>query len=322
MLAVAGFFCFAAARAEDPAPEANKPELLPRMLAKLDAEPLIALCAEDVRKLPEKFALTHFNKMLQDPSYTKGRDYLRALINHHCGGDIAALWPDFSEQLSGPAALAILPKAADAAAGDADFRLVFVVLTPTAESAQKLRAHWPKVAPQSASLLAATRLVTILEKDLPEENAVPEWAKAETWPKGNLCLRAAPHKLGQTLRPWLEQSAGEGLEFVAMWLTAIRDADVERLGVGLTFAGEMFHEELQMDLIPGHKNAFTRLVETVREKPSGWDAILSATPGDDDLVLLAQCNFAALEGDKAFAQQAMERYLRGKRWTRGKGRQT
>jgi hypothetical protein len=322
-LALAGFFCFTAAalRAEDPAPEAKKkPELLPRMLAKLDAEPLIALCAENLRIVPEKFATTHFNKMLQDPTYDKGRNYLRALINHYAGGDIAALWPDFAQQLSGPAALAVLPKTKDAAADDPDFRLVMAVLTPNAESAQKLRAHWPKVAPQSGTLLAAVRLVTILETDLPAEDAVPAWAKSDAWPKGDLSLRASPHKLGKTLRPWLEQGAGESLDFIAIWLTAIRDEDVERLGVGLTFAGEMFNEELQMDLIAGHRNAFTRLVESVREKPSAWDAILGATPGDDDLILLAQCNFAALEGDRAFATQAMERYLRGKRWSRTKGR--
>lgn len=319
-LALAGFFCFAA-RAEEPAPEAKKkPELLPRMLAKLEAEPLIALCAEDVRTLPEKFSRTHLNKMLQDPTYAKGRDYLRALINHHAGGDIAALWPDFSQELSGPAALAILPKAAAAAAGDPDFQLILAVLTPTADSARRLRSHWPKVSPQSNSLLAALRLVPIVEKDLAPEDAVPAWAKPDAWPRGDLSLRAAPRKLGRTLRPWLEQGVGEGLDFVALWLTAIRDEDVDRLGVGLSFAGEMFSEELQMEVSPGHKNAFTRVVETVREKPSPWDAVLAATPGDDDLFLLAQCNFAALDVDKVFATQALERYLRGKRWSRSKGR--
>src|SRR4051812_12606888 len=140
--------------------------------------------------------------MLQDPSYVKGREYLRALINHHAGADIAALWPDFSEQLSGPVVLAILPNPGKAT-GNPDFKLVLAVVTPSEESAKKLQAHWPKVPPQSSSVLSALRLVPILEKDLPAAETVPAWAKSDAWPKGELSLRISPKKLGQTLRPWL-----------------------------------------------------------------------------------------------------------------------
>ncbi|HYG75599.1 MAG TPA: hypothetical protein VEK08_11400 [Planctomycetota bacterium] len=313
--------CSAALAGQPEAPaEPAKPAVLPRLLAKLQVEPLVAVCSEDARTLPEKFSKTYFNKMLQDPAYAKGADHFRALINHYAGADVPALWPDFTKLCTGPMALAILPRAPGAAADAPDFQLVMAVVTPTAKTARQLLNEWPRTAPQSNTLFSALRLIPVPEEELPAAEGLPDWATSDFWPNGDLLLRAQPKKLGQTLKSWFEKSDSPALDFLAITLANIRDHELNRLGWQATFSGELISEEVRMEAAAENTSAYARVLNTIRENPAAWDSLLAATPGDGDAVLLAQTDPAGLAEDLPYAGQAMERYLRGKKWSRSKGR--
>lgn len=300
---------------EKPADDAT----LQRLIASLEIEPLAAVAVPDLKSLPDKFIQTAFNKMLRDPSYVKGVEAMRTVINGSIGADVAALWPDFSKKLSGPGVLAMLPSK-PGAEGEPDFRLVLQVLVPNADAARELAAQWPRVPPQSGTLLSMLRLQTVVPENLPDETRLPAWAHAKSWPQGDIALRVMPKTLGASLKQWLEKDHGEGMDFLALALHAIRDEEVERLAWGLKFQGELFSEDLAIDLAPIKDSAFARVVSTIRENAANWDGLMAATPGEQDLVLLSQSKFEELGADLPFAGQALERYLRGKKWARARGR--
>ncbi|MCY3024058.1 MAG: hypothetical protein NTW87_34190 [Planctomycetota bacterium] len=305
---------------------ADAPDLRPgplplpvqRLFAKLDVEPLAAIYTEDARALPEKFSRTCFQKMLQDPTYAKGAGVLRTLINEGAGADVAALWTDFSRLLTGPALLAMVP-AGHAAPTDPDFRLLLLVTTPSEDTAAQLRALWPKPPPQSNSLLSVLRLQPVLPQDLVPNEKLPAWLTPRLWPNGDVCLRLLPRKLGAGLSDWIETSDSEGLDLLAQSLRDIHGEETEYLGLGLAFNGDAFAEELQLDLVPGN-TPLARVVRAVKENAAPWEPLLTATPGEQDIVVLGQADLAALGPDLPYAAQAMERYLRGKKWSRGRGR--
>lgn len=322
VLALAGvFFALASAADARGADENAADATLQRLIATLSNEPLAAIAAADLKTLPEKLSRTAFYKMIRDPSYIKGLEAMKALLNQRVGADVAALWPDFSKQLSGPAVMAMLPVTPEAE-GQPDFRLVLLVLTPTNESARELHKHWPRVAPQSNTLLAALGLQTVLPEELPAENNLPWWALAKSWTPGDISLRVLPRKLGQALNHWLESGEGHGeaLDFLALALNSIRDEEVERLALGISVDGELIAEELALDLALKKDSAFAHVTGTVRDRPAPFDALMAATPGDHDLMLLSQSRFEALGSDLPYAGQALERTLRGKKWARVRGR--
>jgi hypothetical protein len=310
-------------------PDKSVEATLPRLLASFESQPLAVIGCEDVRALPEKFAQSSFDKMLRDPSYAKGAAHLRALINHEAGMDIAALWPDFSKHLSGPATLALVgslpgeqkkPISVPAEKQPAnDLHIELRVLVPNAEAAKMLQEQWPKPPRGNQSLLTISKLVTINEVELPAQDKVPKWASE--WPKGDVALLATPRKLHLALKEWFESSEGMQFDIVALAMESIRGADLEKLSLSMSFAGERIAEELVIELSPECKNAFSRVVSTLRQEPAPWNALLGATPGEMDAALQANCDFRALGPDLPDALQATERFLRGKKWTQTKGYQ-
>jgi hypothetical protein len=298
--------------------QAAKPAQARRLIAKLDAEPLLAIYAEDARALPAKFAQTSLSAMLHDPNYAKGLATVRALFNEGAGGDLTALWPDFSSMLEGPLALVLCP-VANAGPTDPDFKLLLLAATPSAESAKKLAALWPKAPPQASKLFAALQLQAVLTQDLPPEESLPAWLAKDGWPQGDVCVRLLPRKLSAAFGKWLGKDETTGLGLVAPFLNGIYDEATECVRLGVTFRGEQFQESLQIDTLPQNA-ALAHAVQTLRERPAAWDALMAATPGDHDLTLLLQLDLGALGPDLPIAAQAMERYLRGRKWARGKGR--
>lgn len=291
-----------------------------RLLGTLSAEPLLAIYAEDVRVLPAKFSRTCLSAMLNDPSYAQGAAKLRALIAEGAGADIRALWPDFSKMIQGPAVLAIEPLERPAPT-EPECRLVLLVTTPTEETARQLLALWPKPPPQSNTLFAALRLRPVLARELPAEERLPRWLTATPWPQGDVCVRALPRKLSAALGPWLEahDELGMGWGLAGSLLSGAYGEATERLTLSFTLNGELFAEEALLETLP-ENTALARAAATVRERPESWDRLLSAMPGAHDLVLLAQLDLPALGPDLPFAAQALERYLRGKKWSRSRGR--
>jgi len=295
-----------------------KSTLVRRLLARLDTEPLMVIYADDPRALPAKFSQTAFGAMLRDPTYTKGAAALRAMVNQAAGADIPALWPDFSKMLAGPAALAVVP-ARQTEPTEPALRLVLLVTTHTAETGEQLLALWPKPAPQSNTLFSALRLQPVPKPQLLATDALPAWVAAREWPQGEVCVRMWPRKLERALAPWFEEHEGEGLEFVTHALELINGQATEYLSLSITANGESFGEALQVEAA-AERTALTRVAATLKPRPGPWDALAAATPGEHDLVLLGQLDPAALGPDLPFAAQAMERYLRGKKWARSKGR--
>src|ERR1043165_4364300 len=79
--------------------------------------------------------------------------------------------------------------------------------------------------------------------------------------------------------------------------------------------GAPFQERLVVNLAE-ETSAFKTFVSGLREKAGAWDSIMAATPGDVDAAVLFQADFNSLGREQAYLFQALERYLRGKRWAK------
>jgi hypothetical protein len=296
-----------------------KAALLQRLMAVPDDEPLAAVCAADLASLPAKFSRTWLNAMLTDETYKEGRATLGALITEGFGAEIGALWPDFSRLLSGPAMLAAVPER-PARAGDPGARLVFFVAVPTEEAAQLLAAQWPKAPPKRSTVLGALKLEPIPIAKLPPAEKRPAWLGDASKNTGaDLFFRTRPQRLRAALNDWIECAETQGAETAGQLLHGMYADKVEIFEWSLTFRGELLHEQLRIAIAPTEA-ALLRTVQCLREKPASWDGLLAATPGDHDISLVLQTDTAALGADRAFAAQAFERYLRGRKWTRTAGR--
>jgi len=300
-------------------PPAAASETTQRLLAKLGGDPLICFYTDDARALPGKMALTYLNKALHDPSYTRGLATLRAMIRQGAGADVAALWPDFSLHVSGPMVMAMLP--GDAAKDEPAFKVVLAVLTPTAESAVQLQTLWPKVAPQSNKLFSALRLLTVLPEELPAIAAQP-------LPGGDLVMRIRSRSLSEMVEKWMKDENHEHtnpLESVMPAISEIVYEEIEELSLSLRFNGTRINDELRLTAYkyPDEKDAeeavFMKCVECIKEKPAVFDSLLAATPGEQDLVLIGQLHMAALGDNLQYGAQSLERYMRGKKWSRSVG---
>ncbi|MFH0938765.1 MAG: hypothetical protein V1899_05750 [Planctomycetota bacterium] len=309
-----------------PAKESATPTV-DRLLGAFDTEPLLALCVSDVRTLPQQLNRTNLLKILQSPSCAQNIQTISMLLTESLGADFRALWPDISQFLAGPAVLALLPPIESAADAHADFRLTLSVLTPTAEKEKKLRELWPQAPPQTNSLLSILKLQTVLPDALPSLEKMPAWARADHWPKGALILRALPRKfLEQAKRlekTFTDNEDEDRYKEASSWVNIVTETtgpDTDLLLLGLTPSGEMFTEDLFLDIAPEKDTTFARVVNVVREQVGTWDGIQQALPGDQDVVALGQVDLKALKDDLPCAAQALERYLRGRRWARNKGR--
>jgi hypothetical protein len=293
------------------------------LVASLGTEPLLALYTSDAMALPALFNKSNLAKMIQDPAYAKGAETLVQLINERFGAEFKLFWPDFSRQMSGPAVLAVLQTKTDNAEEDSGFRLVLAVTTKDAESAAKLRELWPKVPPQATSLLAMLRLQPVLLSELPASDKFPEWLRTG-WPKGDLNLRALPQKLGKSILEFADKVGDT--DDLENWLPMIVDLErcgMERLGLSVNMGGEFFSDELEVLAGPEnqkHPNHFWHVAQMLKAEPGPWNGVTAALPGEQDAMVLMQTEPKAMGDDLPFALQTLERFLRGKKWGRGKGK--
>ena len=234
------------------------------------------------------------------------------------------------------------------------FKLVCLALTPMNDTARELSALWPNVPPQANKLLPVIRFQAVSEQDSPATSRIPPWAMAPFWQNMNdICVRISSRKLAQVLQPLkislLEKGvpregdhgaqtpspappfqAGEkglaappsqaqgGVPWIDFLIELAR-ADLDSIELGLQVKGENFSEELRLGVVPGSESTFIRVLRLLREDPRPWDALTLALPGQQDVAVLLQSNPGALGSDLPLATQALERFLRGKRWTRTKG---
>lgn len=330
------------------APEAQVADhTLPRLLATLDAEPLAFIAIRDVRALPEKYSATTLAKMIADPSYDKGALLLESKLLEIIGVNVRADWPALEKNFSGPLVLALLPAKAPAAEvvpvtpngaltvppapnvnstadataiGAGPMRLVFLALVAAPDVAGVLQAQWPKPL-NPGTLIAAAPLKTAVAADLPPFEKLPQWAAALDLPAGDIVIRAQPLKLCDAARPFIKQNLPpvENLPSeCAPLFAAMEGSATDALAWGLSFKGELLAERLNVD-VNENDSAFKRIMLTIKEKPGAWESLLAATPGEQDAAVLLQSDPNALGNDLPFAFQAIERFLRGKRWSRADG---
>jgi len=298
--------------------DAPKPpdDRLARLIAHIQPQPLALLAAAELKTVPERFSKSFLYQMIQDPSYVQGRETLRALINQKAGADLPALWPDFARHLSGPVVIALVPNKKEEAGG-APFSLAMYALVASEQAANKVREFWPKLPPQNPAFFSSTQLIPVLEADLAAATAQTPAA-----PVCDVLFQLRPKALSTALKSWFT-AGGESvaLDNLAIVLSEVHDDAVDHISLASTFNGNYFDEELAVSLaLPPAESSLARIVSALKEKPTGWNALRTATPGDHDLVLLLQTDPAALGEDKGYLGQALEREMRGRRWIRTHGR--
>ncbi len=286
--------------------------LLPRLLATLPEEPMLAIAVADARALPEKFAATNLSKMLNDPSYAKGSAALTQLIQTKIGGNGSALWANLAPQLSGPIVLAVFASKIS--------QVELVVLVPTAEAAEQVRLAWLKLIPPESERGSFLELRTVIADALPTAEKVPEWANETSWQPGDISLRMLPVKLGAALLASSKDKNPAGvLSKAKSFWQDLNESELSALALGIKFDGEWFSEQLQVKTEAKPESAFGRVVQAIRANPGSWDGLEAAMPGGPDVLLMAQADLKAMQGDEVYFCQALERYLRGKKWTRLNG---
>jgi len=345
---------------EDLRAAGGQPALLWRLIARLPGEPLLALYTEDLRALPAKFSRTSLNAMLQDPSYAENAGKLQALIKQAAGADIAVLWPEFSKMVQGPAVLAIeTPENAGPMEPALKLVLLVATPTEeTAGQLLALWPKPPPQSNTLFSVLrlqpiAMTRLTE--EAKARPWLAARTWLRGDLCVRARPAK--AVEALGPWLETVDELGMGWGL--LSQLLSGVYGQATGHLGLRLAINGELFNEEAELEItlpasgwgaaparaplalpsapkgegkdapaqpsLPGEEGreeaaTLLRVAHTLREQALGWEALLGALPGGNDLVLLSRLEPKALGPDLPFAAQAVERYLRGKRWGRGRGR--
>ena len=327
-------------------PEAHvADDTLPRLLATLDSEPLAFIAIRDVRTLSEKFNATTLAKMIADPSYDKGALLLESKLLEIIGANVRADWPALEKNFSGPLVLALLPPKAPAAevvpvtpnapapapsnlntnagapvTAEKPMRLVFLALVAAPDVAGVLQAQWPKPM-NPGTLIAAAPLTTADSAALPPLDKLPSWAAKLDLSAGDIVLYAQPLKLCDAARPLIKQNLPpvENLtpEYAPLF-AAMEGSATDALLWRLSFKGDLLSERLSVD-VNENDSAFKRILQTIKEKPGAWESLLAATPGEQDAAVLLQADPSALGNDLPFAFQAIERFLRGKRWSRTDG---
>ena len=88
----------------------------------------------------------------------------------------------------------------------------------------------------------------------------------------------------------------------------------------ISFVGESINEQLTSDL-SDEDSVFKKFIGAMRESSAiaSWDGLMAATPGDVDGVVMFQSDLSKLGEDLPHVFESVERYLRGKRWTRAFG---
>ncbi len=323
-------------RSEDAKPPAE--DTLPRLIATLDAEPLALIACRNARELSEKFSATALSKMINDPQYERGAQYIESRIAELFGASPRTVLPEFVKAVSGPLVLALLPgKPATPDDKNPPLRVVFLVQVNEAEVAPLVTQQWPALslmvnsfmkslwpagnqaaADAPAALLTPAELKIVSTAELPLLSKFPEWVARSAWPKGEVVVRARPIQICAAARPQLKQGkpGSEKLPGEPSTIVDLIDGSgIDVLVWGLAFNGELLGEQLMLD-IGAEASTFKTFVGAIRETVAPWDGLMSATAGDVDAAVLIQSDLAALGNDQPYVFQALERYLRGKRWAK------
>jgi hypothetical protein len=320
---VFSIFMTASAWSGDEPPAPTSVTELQRLVAASGTEPLLAIGVENVQTLSTKFVATNFGKMLNDPDYKDGLSALIMSLNNGAGLNLGELLPRMVKLMSGPAVIALVPDGA-AATGETGLKFVLYALTPSEDTARELNAVWPKDAP--GGVFSAMSLQTVLVKDLPDAAKLPEWASK--WPGGDVVIRALPKKLATATEKGLAAGKLDSLQPMLdahgqfPLLSEIDAPDIDALNVGVKLDGDMFAEQLGLELAPNPTGSFAKVIGALREKSKSWDSLMTALPADQDLTILLQAEPHTLGDDLPLAVQSLERYLRGKRWSRKSGKST
>ena len=321
-LIFAALFALAARAENAPRPDASAgPDPLPRFVAAFDSEPLALIACRDARALSEKFGATTLAKMLADPTYGAGMASIESRIAGLFGASVTDVWPLVERSVGGPIAIALLPGRSGDENG-APMRLVILVQVPLAETGEALKQQMPK-APFNGSLLSAAEFKTVAARELPAEDKLPAWVTQSAWPQGDIVLRVLPRKLCATVRPLAKQNR-PGINNLAAdispLIAEIEGSGIDALSWGIACKGEILVERLAVD-VADENSPFKKLSGAIREKVAAWDGLMAATPSDVDAAVLVQSDLAQLGDDRPYMFQSVERFLRGKRWSKAEGTQ-
>lgn len=300
LVASAGF----ARGAEAPA---NEP--LARLLAAAGDEPLATVAFPDLRKLPQILNASAVGKIYHDVQYGGGREAAEKLLADWTGAEVKALWDALIPHLTGPAALVLTQTPAEKTGDPPQLQAILLIAVIDAEGAQAVKQAWPKAAPQANSPFAFVKLDARPAKELTEAAA---WSKETAATPGFLRVRMRPRALREafkglekaSLPPWMEQ------------LKAVAEPSLERATLDSELEGTAFLDRVTLELAEKAEGAFPALLRSLRAKPRPWNNLMAALPGGQEISLLAQADFKAMGESLNAGMQALERELRGKKWTR------
>ena len=322
----------------------EKEDTLPQLAALLDAEPLALIACRNAREVPEKFAATTLSKMINDPQYERGEQYIEARITELLGTSPRGVWTEFEKAISGPIVLAILPGTPQTPNDkNPPLRVVLLVQVNEPDVGMVVKQQWPIVSSMVNSLTRSlmptvqanavveagaltflpAELRTVATSELPTSAKLPEWVTRAAWPKGDILVRARPVALCASSRGGSKPSgpaAEKEVRSTGSIIDFIEGSGLESFAWGVGFNGELISERLVVD-VADEESAFKKFSGAIRDSAtiSSWEGLMSATPGDVDAVVLCQSDLPKLGDDLPHLFEAVERYLRGKRWTKAFG---
>ncbi|MCZ7647328.1 MAG: hypothetical protein M5U26_19065 [Planctomycetota bacterium] len=297
----------------------GSPAPLAKLLANVEREPLLFFGVPDIHKLPARLAQAHLGQFLLDERYAEGRARLAKELGDAAGADLDSLWVNLRAHLEGPVAL-VLTRAAPLDEGDVPgFKLRLLASVPNAKSMEAVEAAWPRLPPQSGSLLSLLRPQLVAGDAAAAPPSPPAWVKEYAETPGLARFRARPEALGVALHEWtqaLPESGALGWMQAVRYLAALK---LETVALDLRLEGGQFEERLALKPLAGAEGGFVRLLDALRQRPRGWDGLTTALPSGSALGVLFQLEPRKLGADLAIHLQLFERMLRGKKWTEQQG---
>ena len=205
-------------------------DVFPRLAATLEAEPLALIAFHNAKEIPEKFAATTLSKMINDPQYERGAQFIDSKVAELFGASPRSAWPEFEKVITGPLMLAILPGAPQTPNDkNPPLRVVFLVQVNEADVGQSIKQQWPVlssmlnsglrsilqdiqpngVVDANALVLLPAELKIISTAELPPAMKYPAWVSAAAWPKSDLILRAKPIQICAAARGGVKPAPNE-----------------------------------------------------------------------------------------------------------------
>lgn len=288
------------------AAEAPANEPLARLLSKLPNEPLAVVLFPDIRRLPAMLSASAAGKVYQDQQYADGREAARKLLKDWAGADVFALWDAAVPQVTGPVALVVAP----APDGSGALHATLLLTAIDAPGADALQEAAGRLRAAAHSPLEGLRVLPLVAGELP---AAPHaWAARLASFSGFLRVELRPRALHAAL------AAGEK-QALPRWLGGLKglaDRDLERVSFESAADGPGFRDLARVEWAEGAAGTRVILAQGLRDNPKPWKGLMSALPGGQDVSLLVQSDFSALGEALPVGLQALERELRGKKWTR------